>query len=355
MLELADDRGASPQVDRRGNSRMIGYRAPEAAIVSRAMTRSSSVGMTKAGRRLLALGDTAFCPACSPLVAFETQPAAGVQDAGADRDAVLADAGGEDQTVNAAHADRQRAGGAGGVIDKVFHGQLRQRRVACQQSRGCRWTGPTSFQAAFVVQEMLDAIDRPALLLLQPQDDAGVQRAGACAHRQAVERGEAHGGIDAAPIDHGAHRGAGAKMGDDNLAGGDFGRLGFHRTGDIGVGQAVKAVAPHAFLIQRVRDGEAVRHGRMAAMKGGIEAGDMRHAGKRWRRPFSTSSAGGLCSGASGETASMRRASASSTRTERFRSGTAMHDTMAESGDLARITGRPAARPGPPCGVRIGG
>ena len=42
----------------------------------------------------------------------------------------------------------------------------------------------------------------------------------------------------------------------------------------------MKSVAPHALLVQRVGDGEAVRHRRMAAMECGIEAGDLRHSGK---------------------------------------------------------------------------
>ena len=41
-------------------------------------------------------------------------------------------------------------------------------------------------------KEVLHTIDRPTLLLLQPQDHAGVQRAGPRPHRQSVQRGEPH-------------------------------------------------------------------------------------------------------------------------------------------------------------------
>ena len=50
--------------------------------------------------------------------------------------------------------------------------------------------------------------------------------------------------------------------------------------------QAVEAVAPHAFLIQRVGDGEPVRHGGVAAMERGVEAGDLRHAGEPLAQPL---------------------------------------------------------------------
>ncbi len=60
----------------------------------------------------------------------------------------------------------------------------------------------------------------------------------------------------------------------------DLRRLLCHCTGDVFIRQAVEAVAPHAFLVQRVGDGEAIGHRGMAAMKRGVEACHLHDAGK---------------------------------------------------------------------------
>ena len=45
----------------------------------------------------------------------------------------------------------------------------------------------------------------------------------------------------------------------------------------------MEAVAPHALLVQRVGQGVAVGHLGMAAMEGGVEAGDLGNPGRRSR------------------------------------------------------------------------
>ena len=55
-----------------------------------------------------------------------------------------------------------------------------------------------------------------AALAQEIKNHTGVERAAARPHRQPVERGEAHRGIDALPVKHGAEAGPGAEMGDDN-------------------------------------------------------------------------------------------------------------------------------------------
>jgi len=51
-------------------------------------------------------------------------------------------------------------------------------------------------------------------VLEKVEDDAGVERACTCPHRQAVDRGETHGGGDAAPPINRAHAGAVTEVGD---------------------------------------------------------------------------------------------------------------------------------------------
>jgi hypothetical protein len=62
-------------------------------------------------------------------------------------------------------------------------------------------------------------------MLQKVEDDARVERAGASPHRQAVDRGETHRGGDALSPINGAHAGAVAEMGDDQLP---FGAIGHH-------------------------------------------------------------------------------------------------------------------------------
>ena len=128
-----------------------------------------------------------------------------------------------------------------------------------------------------MVEEALDPRRVEALGLQQVEDDAGVELAGAGAHRQAVDGGEAHRAVDAAPVMEGAQRGAGAQMADHHPALRQSWVDLAQPVGDVLVGQAVKAVAAHALLVPAVRDREPVGDLGMAAMERGVEARDLGH------------------------------------------------------------------------------
>ena len=66
-------------------------------------------------------------------------------------------------------------------------------------------------------------------------------------------------------------------MRDHDSAVGNFRRDLAEPPSDVFVRQAVKSVAANALRIERVGNGEAVRHFRMAAMEGGVEARDLQH------------------------------------------------------------------------------
>lgn len=51
-------------------------------------------------------------------------------------------------------------------------------------------------------------------------------------------------------------------------------------SGNEFIRQAVKAVAPHALVVEGCRQGECIDHARMAAMKRRVETRDLRRAGK---------------------------------------------------------------------------
>ena len=75
-------------------------------------------------------------------------------------------------------------------------------------------------------------------------------------------------------------------MGDDHVLARDLRRDAAQLAGDELVGEAVEAVAAHAFVVIGARQREGVGHERMAAMEGGVEAGDLRDRRKGLHRRF---------------------------------------------------------------------
>ena len=69
-------------------------------------------------------------------------------------------------------------------------------------------------------------------------------------------------------------------MGDDHTPVGDLGRHLRQTAGDVLVGHAVEAVAAHAFCIEALRHRIMVRQRGVTAMKGGVEASDLRQLGR---------------------------------------------------------------------------
>jgi len=129
-----------------------------------------------------------------------------------------------------------------------------------------------------LVQQLFDALVVPALLQ-QVQQHAGIQRAAARTHHQAVQRGKAHGGGHAHPALRGAQAGAVAQVGHDHAAAPAHGLRVQHRH-DVLVGQAMEAVAAHALLAQRTRQREGVVHLGHVGVEGGVETGHLRQLGE---------------------------------------------------------------------------
>ena len=121
-----------------------------------------------------------------------------------------------------------------------------------------------------------------------------------------------------------------------------------HRPGDVLIGQPVKPVAPHALLDtahRGWRTGPPPPDGRDGTRYRSRPPAARRETARR--SPFSTSSAGGLCSGASGDTASILASVASSTSTEWSRS--ARHARCGARTPRSRPSAaRPAGPPTPP-------
>ena len=78
------------------------------------------------------------------------------------------------------------------------------------------------------------------------------------------------------PSTHGAHAGPVPEMGDNDAgAGGGPGMAG-QDAGDVFIGKAVKAVAPHPFFGQGARQGIGRDQRRIGVVEGGVETGDLR-------------------------------------------------------------------------------
>ena len=99
-------------------------------------------------------------------------------------------------------------------------------------------------------------------------------------HRKSIECGKTHRALDAASAVYGAHRGAAPQMRDDDPSVRDFGRDVRQGLRDIFIGETVKSVAPDPFIVQPTGYGVVVRDLVMVAVKGRIEAGDLRQCGK---------------------------------------------------------------------------
>ena len=174
---------------------------PIRARVWRAIISSSSVGTTRRATRLAGVemrsAPAALAAGSSSAPSQASRSAMRARIAGG----VLADAGGEDEGVEAAEGGGELAG----VQARSGRRNGRWRSAApgsslASRSRMSLETPERPFRPELVVEEPGDLGGGHALRLDQVQDDAGVELAGAGAHRQAVEGGEAHRALDAAAV-----------------------------------------------------------------------------------------------------------------------------------------------------------
>src|SRR5262245_8238235 len=135
----------------------------------------------------------------------ETEPGGVGADPRAQARTVLADAGGEYDRIEATERRGERAELAADAIGVKIDRRLRARRVARFQRAHVARYARHAEQAGLLVDQLLDRARIHAELVDQIQDDAGIEAAAARAHRQAIDRGEAHRARDAAPSRHRAH------------------------------------------------------------------------------------------------------------------------------------------------------
>ena len=120
--------------------------------------------------------------ACSRLAAeieLDTEPAQPLDHRRSDRRTALADTGGEDERVDAAHGCRQGTGRARDPVDEIVDRQPRARGVAHLEVAHVVADARQALEPAIVVQEAFDLLGAVAAVLDEIKHDAGVELAGA--------------------------------------------------------------------------------------------------------------------------------------------------------------------------------
>ena len=215
----------------------------------------------------------------------------------ADKLAVLADAAGEHQGVDARECHGDAADFAGEPVGERFEGNLcAHMAFACGLRQGAhvvRKSGEAE-QARFLVHELVEAVDVVAVFFADEEEDGRVEAAGAGAHDEALERSEAHGGINALAVQDGRAAGTVTEVGRDEAD--FFGLLAQNLGGLAGheaVARTVCAVtADLVFFVELVGDAVEVGLARHGLVEGGVEHGDLREAREELGGAFH---AGGVC------------------------------------------------------------
>ena len=211
-------------------------------------------------------------------VEVDAEPRAVAAHALADRRGVLADSCCEDQSVEPAERAGERAQLAPDAVDEHVDRQRRARIRAREQGPHVARDAGHPEQPGLVIDETLEAAGVQPPLVHEIQDHAGVERSTPRAHRQSVERGEAHRARHAPPGVHRAHARPVAEVQHDGPAQRRLRIEARQRRRDVLVGQAMKAVAADAGLVKVGRKGEALRHVGVRPVKRGVETSDLRQA-----------------------------------------------------------------------------
>ena len=115
------------------------------------------------------------------------------------------------------------------------------------------------------------------LRLQQKQRDVRIDLAAARRHRQSVDGAEAHRGIDASAVEHGAHAGAATEMRHNHPS--CLGRVARQRARDVVVGNSVIPPVPNLLAEHRGGQGVSLCDLRHGPMERRVEHGDLRERG----------------------------------------------------------------------------
>ena len=142
-------------------------------------------------------------------------------DLAAQMQGVFADAAGEGDGVNAVH---RRGIGADVLLDLIAERVSGERGAVIAGKReiddvaGVGGLAGKADEAALFVEQVVHLGRGETLFVHNIGDDGGVDAAGAGAHDDAVERGEAHGGVDGLALVNSGDGGAVAEVAGDDLS-----------------------------------------------------------------------------------------------------------------------------------------
>src|SRR5262249_28085661 len=165
-----------------------------------------------------------------------------------------------------------------GSVDEIVDRQPGRRVAAAKEIAHVVAESGYPNQTRLFVENRFDVLGAEAELLKEIQNDAGIKRAWPSAHAQSVERSKAECRLNALPLPHRAETGAAAQVRRDDAAVRDLGRHIRQRRCDVLVRESVESVALYAAATQVVRQRNQLRDRGQSAMKGRIEAGDLRYA-----------------------------------------------------------------------------
>ncbi len=216
-------------------------------------------------------------------VDLDAHPAETLGHAGTHGDGVLADARGEGHGVHALHGSGHLGEQLGGAIVEHVHGHLAVGVTVVGtllDVTGVGGLGGDGQQTGLLVHHGVDLVDAHAGDAVEVEHGGRVDGAAAGAHDQAVERGQAHGGVHALAVLDGAQGGAGAQVAGDELMGLVAHHL-VHGAPDEAVAGAVGAVLAHVVLVDDVaRDGVAPGLLGHVVVEGGVGHDDVAELGE---------------------------------------------------------------------------
>src|SRR5688572_1143085 len=177
------------------------------------------IGWDHPGRDAARFGGDAWPVRCVRFrVELDAEPSCLAAHALADCDGALANAGGEDDRVQAAERRGEGAKLAPDAVNKEIHRQLGARLRGFEQNAHVARDARYAEQARLLVDQFLKRARVHAALVHEVEKHAWVDGAAARAHRQAIDRGEAHGARHAAAGVQRAHACPVAEVQDDAAA-----------------------------------------------------------------------------------------------------------------------------------------
>src|SRR3546814_8903691 len=162
---------------------------------------------------------------------------------------VLADPGGEDDTINAAERCGERAEFADSPPDEKLDSLLGLPVRVCRQDTNVTGYASNTKQAGFPVEQVVELVRAHAQMRLKVKHDARIDRPETRSHHQSIEGREPHGRVDALPVRHRAQARAVSEMRRDHPPTGKRPVAGSQLPGDIFVGQSMKSIADRKSVV----------------------------------------------------------------------------------------------------------